>query len=53
VAETYDQKLRDLEVRYEEMLNQARQDAETHRSQLMAKARERGRFSPEKGGSRL
>jgi F-type H+-transporting ATPase subunit b len=39
-AETYDQKLRDLEVRYEEMLNQARQDAETHRNQLMAKARE-------------
>jgi F-type H+-transporting ATPase subunit b len=39
-AETYDQKLRDLEVRYEAMLNQARQDAETHRNQLMEKARE-------------
>ena len=39
-AETYDQKLRDLEVRYEDMLNQARRDAETHRDQFLAKARE-------------
>jgi F-type H+-transporting ATPase subunit b len=39
-AETYDQKLRNLEVRYEDMLNQARRDAETHRDQFLAKARE-------------
>ena len=39
-AEIYDQKLRDLEVRYEDMLNQAHRDAETHRDQFLAKARE-------------
>jgi F-type H+-transporting ATPase subunit b len=39
-AKTYDQKLRDLEERYEEMLNKSRLDAEARRDQLLEKARE-------------
>jgi len=39
-AAACEQKLRDLEGRYEEMLNKARQDAETYRERLLEKARE-------------
>lgn len=39
-ARTYDQKLQDLDTRYEEMLNQSRRDAEACRNQLLEKARE-------------
>ena len=39
-AEKHDQRLQELEDRYEGMLNKAREDAEAHRQELMEKARE-------------
>ncbi len=39
-SKTYEQKLQELDTRYEEMLNQNRRDAEAFRNQLMEKARE-------------
>lgn len=39
-AQKHDQRLQELEDRYQGMLNKAREDAETHRRELMEKARE-------------
>ena len=39
-AEKHDQRLQELEDRYQGMLNKAREDAETHRRELMDKARD-------------
>lgn len=43
-ARAYDQKLQDLEIRYEDMLNKNRLNAEAYKDQLMEKAREEVEF---------